>query len=940
MLDISLPHSAWQIAAVPMGGWPTTYPSAKWLWAASVAIALLAGALVLILVQTPTRSRETVERATTALMKANEQLHTILEAVPGIVSWISSDLRYLGANRHLAAAYQRSPEDFHGQELGFLHGQTEFTEFVRRFFASSDRETSGEVATQIDDSLYNYLIVAQKYDQDRAAFTIGIDITQRQTAEAQLRASEAELRALFAAMTDVILVRDRTGRCLKIAPTNSALLYKPASEQLNATLHEIFDRETADTFLSYIHQALDTRKTVQCEYSLPIGGVQRWFSASISPMLEDSVVWVARDVTKYKHTEEALRQAEEKYRSIFENAVEGIFQTLPCGRYLNANPALARIYGYSSPAALMEKLSDIAHQLYVDPRRRDEFMSLMQEHDQVSNFESQVYRCDGQIIWISESARAVRDAKGELVYYEGIVEDITNRKQVEEQLLYNAFHDALTGLPNRLMFMDRLQQALQRSKTEPEYRFAVLFLDLDRFKIVNDSLGHMAGDRLLIAFAQRLETVLLESIATRHTPPTDLAFTIARLGGDEFTILLENIQQASDATQIAEQIHQALTLPFSIDGHDIFTTSSIGIVLNWEIEINDWASEAGSNRGPVPISALEAEKGRWGELPSPAFTVGETYPLCLMRYSAEDLLRDADIAMYRAKAMGKARHAVFNAAMYAGAVARLQLETDLRRAVAAEEFLVYYQPIVSLESGQIAGFEALVRWRHPNQGLISPASFIPLAEETGLIVPLGTWVLREACRQMRRWQLQFPSDSPLSMSVNLSGQQFSQSDLISTFEEILRETGLEGRSLKVEITESVITEGAGAATAILQRLRELGIQLCIDDFGTGYSSLSRLHQFPINTLKIDRSFVSWLGKKGKGHWGGMAPGEIVQTILMLAHNLGMDAIAEGVETPEQLAQLKRHRCEYGQGYLFSKPLCSEAATALLADWRQVEEKRM
>ncbi len=444
--------------------------------------------------------------------------------------------------------------------------------------------------------------------------------------------------------------------------------------------------------------------------------------------------------------------------------------------------------------------------------------------------------------------------------------DIPKRKQLEEQLLHDAFHDQLTGLPNRALFLNRLAQAIQRTKRyrEPSgsYLFAVLFLDLDRFKVINDSLGHTVGDQLLMAIADRLETCMR---------PGD---TIARLGGDEFTVLLDDIKAASDAAQIAERIQQELTLPFNLSGHEVFVTASIGIVLSVE---------------------------------------GEATP--------ESLLRNADTAMYRAKILGKARYALFDTEMHTHAVALLQLETDLRRAIERQEFQIYYQPIVSLETGRIVGFEALVRWQHPQRGLVSPGEFIPLAEETGLIIPIGQWVLREACYQMRAWQMQFPRVPPLLISVNLSVKQFSQPDLIEQISQILRETGLDARSLKLEITESVIMEVESAAAKLFQ-LQALDIQLCVDDFGTGYSSLSYLHRFPINALKIDRSFVLNTGVKDE-KW------EIVRAIVTLAQNLSMDMTAEGVEVMEQLAQLKVLKCKHGQGYLFSKPVNSEVAGALI-----------
>lgn len=441
---------------------------------------------------------------------------------------------------------------------------------------------------------------------------------------------------------------------------------------------------------------------------------------------------------------------------------------------------------------------------------------------------------------------------------------------LQQALLHDAFHDSLTRLPNRALLLERLGHALELALRREGYLFAVLFLDLDRFKTINDSLGHPVGDQLLLAFVQRLE------------PSLRSGDTLARLGGDEFVILLEDINGLNEATQVAQRVQELLSLPFNLDNHQIYTSASIGIAL----------------------STTEYQQ-------------------------PEDMLRDADTAMYRAKARGKACYEIFNSSMHIQALTLLQLENDLRRAIERQELQLYYQPIVSLTTGKMTGFEALARWQHPKQGPISPSKFIPVAEETGLILPLGEWVLRCACQVMRAWQVQFSAEPPLSISVNLSAKQFTQPNLIQLVSQTLQQTQLAPGSLKLEITESVLMENPQAAVSILSQLRELGIQLHIDDFGTGYSSLNYLQQFPVDALKIDRSFIAKMGVHGKNL-------ELVQTIAMLARNLGIDVVAEGVETVEQLVQLRTLECAYGhaQGYLFSHPVDIQEATALIAAQRQ------
>ncbi|HSP06734.1 MAG TPA: PAS domain S-box protein, partial [Acidobacteriota bacterium] len=633
------------------------------------------------------------------------------------------------------------------------------------------------------------------------------EIAERQRVAAALVSSEQKYRTLIEGMSEGLIQADRNDIIQFVNDRFCEMVGYPRDEVLGQSFPDLMVWLTGPKAPKdrAIFSLQGNTEVIEVQLMKKTGDTA-WVRMSASPMQDSSgdvigSIAILTDVTVRMLAEEALRESEERYALAARGANDGLWDwNLKTNEvYFSARWKLMLGWEEKDVAANPEEWFRRVH-----PDDLERVKTGIATHLEgiTPHFENEhrMQHRDGSYRWMLTRGLTVGDGSGKPYRMAGSQTDITERKLAEEQLLHDAFHDALTNLSNRALFMDRLAGAVARARRREDYLFAVLFLDVDRFKVVNDSLGHLAGDQLLVTMARRLETCLR---------PGD---TVARLGGDEFAVLLEDISDVSDSIRVAERIQRELEQPFILGGNEVFASASVGI--------------------------------------APATSIYER---------AEDVLRDADTAMYRAKALGKARHQVFDRTMHARAVALLQLETDLRKAIEREEFRLYYQPIVEFSTGRIEGFEALIRWMHPERNIIAPSEFIPVAEENGLIIPIGRWAIREACQQLKKWQTQFPDVPPLSVSVNISGKQLSRPDLIDEIKTVLTETAIDPSTLKLEITESVIMENAEYAVEMLLQLRALNVQLNVDDFGTGYSSLSYLHRFPVNTLKIDRSFVSRIG---------------------------------------------------------------------------------
>ena len=591
----------------------------------------------------------------------------------------------------------------------------------------------------------------------------------------------------------------------------------------------------------------------------------------MSLALRTNYARLEQEIAERQQAEAALRESEERYALAERGANDGLWDWDLRSNTVYYSPRWKSMLGYAEQeiGTAVKEWTDRVH-----PADRDLLETRITTHVNGKSAhlecEYRIRHRDGSYRWVLCRGLAVRDGAGKPYRMAGSQTDITARKTAEEQLVHDAFHDALTSLPNRSLFIDRLDHVIAGSRRQDSSLYAVLFLDLDRFKVVNDSLGHTVGDSLLIEVGCRLKSCLR---------PGD---TVARLGGDEFAILLEHIADAAGAEEVTRRIEKALAAPFRIQGQDVYTTPSIGI-------------------------AVKSDRYEW----------------------PEQILRDADIAMYEAKANGRARHEFFDADMHASVIDRLQLEADLRIAVDRREgFALHYQPIMDLQNHSLTGFEALIRWNHATRGVIYPLEFIPLAEETGLIVPLTDWIIGEACRQLKTWQGKFPSDPPLTMSVNVSSRVLLQQDFADSVASRLRAEGIEPGTLALEVTESVIMEHTEPVLDTITRLQKMGIRIHIDDFGTGYSSLSYLHNFPVNALKIDRSFIAKMSSANENQ-------EIVKTIIALAQNLNLKVIAEGVELNHQLAAVSGLACQYGQGFIFSRPQPPETLETWIGSARKV-----
>ena len=782
-------------------------------------------------------------RAEQALRESESRYRSLFDANP-LPMWIYDyeTLRFIAVNEAAVHHYGFTREEFLGMTIAGIRPEDDIPQMLDAIKSASGYKSRGGFRhRKKNGAVIDVEITSLDLDQGgrHTRLVIAQDITERRRAEEALQKSEQLYRELFENATDIVYTHDLEGRFTSMNVAGERSLGYSRAEAQDFTMRDVIAPESLETALEEMRKKV-RGETASTFYEIDIlarDGRRVPVEVSSRLIYENGrpvgVQGIARDMTERKANEQ-------RFRLLFERNLAGVFRGSPDGEIIECNDALARIFGFDSREELM---SQPAGSRYYDPDERPRLMQQLRDQRSLTNVELRMRRRDGSPMWVLENVSLLDDG-----LLEGTIIDITDRKTAQEQIEYQAYHDVLTGLPNRLLFRDRIGVALAHSRRVARAA-AVMFLDLDQFKLVNDTLGHTVGDGLLQAIAQRL----VECVRGEDT--------VARMGGDEFTILLTELTDRRAASLVAQKVLDAVRRPIEVDGHELFVTTSIGI-------------------------AIFPEDGT----------------------DAETLLKNADRAMYRAKEVGR------NNYQYAldidGFAGRLSLERSLRHALEREELVVHYQPMVEIATGRVVGAEALLRWEHPQNGLMPPDDFIPVAEESLLIIPLGEWVLRTACRDMKRWH--DAGHTSLRVAVNLSPRQFQQRDLAAMIERVLEETGLPPSALDLEITESAAMQNAELSLAVLHRLKEMGIRISIDDFGTGYSSLNYLKRFPIDTVKIDQEFVRDLEAD--------ANSAIVSAMISMARALRLSVIAEGVETEAQRAFLLREQCPLMQGFLHSRPL--------------------
>jgi diguanylate cyclase (GGDEF)-like protein/PAS domain S-box-containing protein len=696
------------------------------------------------------------------------------------------------------------------------------------------------------------------------AYTIamlGWSTARREVAERELRESESRFRALVQQQSDIIMVIGSDGLLRYVSPAFERVLGYRAADVVGQRGLDIAHPDDVEGARQAVVAVLEGHDVGRTEARLRHkDGEWLWFDVSTMNMLDEpgvgGFVSNLRDMSERKRNENVLREAEERFRSAFEHAPIGMGLADEGGQLFRVNRAMADMLGYEPEALLGLRIRDITYPDDWSTSER-EMQRMFAGEIEGYRMEKRYVHADGRVLWGEVSVSLVRSPDGDPLYQVGQIVDITERKAIAERLAHAAIHDPLTGLPNRVLLVDRLEHALHQAQRR-QSKVGVIFLDLDRFKLVNDRLGHAAGDELLRVLSERLRNAVR---------PGD---TVARFGGDEFVIVCDDVAYEREVVDVAERIAEMIARPATIVAREVFVTASLGIVIT---------RRAG--------------------------------------HSAGELLRDADAAMYRAKDQGRARIELFDEGAHRLAVSNLETGADLHRALERSEFRVHYQPIVDLEVGLVRGLEALVRWQHPTRGLLNPDDFIGLAEDAGLIVPLGKWVLEEACKQTVRWQESQRRQENFGVSVNLSPRQLADPSLPEDLERILHVTGIDPGMVWLELTEGALMHDVDAAVRALEALTAQGVRLAVDDFGTGYSSLAHLKRFPVELLKVDQTFVDGLGRDPEDT-------SIVGAVVSLAHSLGLSAIAEGLETPLQLAELRTMGCDYAQGFLFGAPKSAEA----------------